>query len=323
MNEYNVTVIIPVYNVERYLKDCIDSVVNQTLGNIEVLLVDDGSTDTSGDICDQYAKEHGFIKAFHKKNGGQGSARNFAIQYVSGEYIYFLDSDDWIVENALERLYYESKKNELDLIAFSADVFYDDDTLVEKNRFDYQRINNIGVVCSGVESLKKAIAANEYMTSVCLRLYNTEYYKKNNFLFDENYIHEDEDFGFLSYMLADRVEIISDSLYKRRVRANSTMTGRTTVKSVDGYYNAWSNLDKFRKSTEDAEKKELCERKMLDYSCAVFDMYHLTDRKTKKIIHKKCKCMCQSVSGNNVPKKFKIARFSLKMCDWLLTVMKK
>lgn len=266
MDNIRISVIIPVYNVEKYLKDCIDSVVNQTLGNIEVLLVDDGSTDTSGDICDQYAKEHGFIKAFHKKNGGQGSARNFAIQYVSGEYIYFLDSDDWIVENALERLYYESKKNELDLIAFSADVFYDDDTLAEKNRFDYQRINNIGVVCSGVESLKKAIAANEYMTSVCLRLYNTEYYKKNNFLFDENYIHEDEDFGFLSYMLADRVEIISDSLYKRRVRANSTMTGRTTVKSVDGYYNAWSNLDKFRKSTEDAEKKELCERKMLDYS---------------------------------------------------------
>lgn len=323
MKNYNVTVIIPVYNVEKYLKECIDSVINQTLGNVEVILIDDGSTDTSGDICDQYAKEYDFIRAFHKKNGGQGSARNFAIQYVLGEYIYFLDSDDWIVENALERLYYEAKKNALDLIVFSADVFYDDDTLAEKNSFDYQRISNIGVVSNGVDSLKAAIAANEYMTSVCLRLYNTEYYKKNKFLFDENYIHEDEDFGFLSYMLADRVEIISDSLYRRRVRANSTMTGRTTVKSVDGYYNAWCNLDKFCKLAEDYDKKTLCERKMLDYTCAVFDMYHLTDKKTKRLIYKKCKHMCQNASGNNVPKKIKIARFSLKICDWLLIIMRK
>lgn len=91
-----VSVIVPIYNVEKYLSKCIESIINQTLSNIEIILINDGSTDSSGVIADNYAKNDSRIKVIHKKNGGQGSARNIGIELASGEYIGFVDSDDWI-----------------------------------------------------------------------------------------------------------------------------------------------------------------------------------------------------------------------------------
>ena len=89
-----VSVIIPVYNVEKYLEECIDSVLNQTCQNIEIILVDDGSTDSSGQICDKYAENNKHICVIHQKNGGLSDARNAGFLRAGGEYVYFLDSDD-------------------------------------------------------------------------------------------------------------------------------------------------------------------------------------------------------------------------------------
>ena len=94
-----ISVIIPVYNVEKYLKRCLDSVINQTYKNLEIILVDDGSTDTSGKICDEYAKIDSRIKVIHKFNGGLSSARNVGIEHASGSFISFIDSDDWVGDN--------------------------------------------------------------------------------------------------------------------------------------------------------------------------------------------------------------------------------
>ena len=99
-----ISIIIPIYNVEKYLKRCLDSVVNQTYKYIEIILVNDGSPDNCGKICDEYAKIDSRIKVIHKENGGLSSARNAALDIVSGEYIMFVDSDDWIFENSLEQL---------------------------------------------------------------------------------------------------------------------------------------------------------------------------------------------------------------------------
>lgn len=99
-----ISVIIPVYNVEEYIIRCLDSVVSQTYKNIEVLLVDDGSTDRSGEICDKYAKEYNFINVYHQKNGGQSVARNYAIDRAKGEYYIFVDSDDYIESDMIESL---------------------------------------------------------------------------------------------------------------------------------------------------------------------------------------------------------------------------
>lgn len=97
-----ISIIVPVYNVEKYLRKCIDSVLAQTYTDWELLLIDDGSTDSSGKICDEYAKTDDRIKTFHKNNGGSSSARNQGIKLATGEWIYFLDSDDWIIPSCFE-----------------------------------------------------------------------------------------------------------------------------------------------------------------------------------------------------------------------------
>ena len=100
----NVSIIIPIYNVEQYLRRCVDSVLQQTLENIEIILVDDGSPDNCPLICDQYKAQDNRVKVVHKKNGGLSSARNAGLKIATGEYILFLDSDDWIEPETAEEL---------------------------------------------------------------------------------------------------------------------------------------------------------------------------------------------------------------------------
>ena len=100
-----ISVIVPVYNTEAYLHKCIDSILNQSFTNFELLLVDDGSTDKSGQICDEYAKNDSRIKVFHKNNEGISATREFAIQHATGDYIQFIDSDDWIEPNMIEEMF--------------------------------------------------------------------------------------------------------------------------------------------------------------------------------------------------------------------------
>ena len=107
-----ISVVVPVYNVEKYLRKCIDSIINQTYKNLEIILVDDGSPDKCGEICDEYAKKDDRIKVIHKKNAGVSSARNDGIDNATGEYIIFVDSDDWLEDNAIEIMV--DKLNEYD-----------------------------------------------------------------------------------------------------------------------------------------------------------------------------------------------------------------
>lgn len=115
---YKISVIIPVYNVEKYLRKCIDSVLCQKGIVFEIILVDDGSTDSSAFICDKYIEKYENIKVIHKKNEGLGYARNSGLEIASGEYIFFLDSDDWIVKGTLKTLYTLAKKNDADMVCF-------------------------------------------------------------------------------------------------------------------------------------------------------------------------------------------------------------
>ena len=113
-----VSVIIPVYNVESYLRKCVDSIIGQTLINIEIILVDDGSTDRSGSICDEYRRQDGRIQVIHKANGGLSSARNVGIDAASAPYIMFLDSDDWAEPGFCEIPYDAAVDTNSDLVIF-------------------------------------------------------------------------------------------------------------------------------------------------------------------------------------------------------------
>lgn len=129
-----VSVIVPIYNVEKYLQKCIESIINQTLKEIEIILVNDGSTDSSGLIADSYAKKDDRIKIIHKKNGGQGEARNLGIDSATGEYIGFVDSDDWIDLNMYDELYNRAISKNVD-IAICGRRLYSEDGKLE-SQFD-------------------------------------------------------------------------------------------------------------------------------------------------------------------------------------------
>ena len=145
MEEALVSVIVPVYKVEQYLNKCVDSIINQTYKNLEIFLVDDGSMDNCPKMCDDYAKKDKRIKVIHKKNGGLSSARNAALDVFSGEYVTFVDSDDWIEKTYVEELYKAIKANDCDLAVCSVNrctesgeivkqsVFFNGDKKFEKN----------------------------------------------------------------------------------------------------------------------------------------------------------------------------------------------
>lgn len=124
-----VSIVVPVYNVEDYLEKCVDSIIGQTYQNLEIILVDDGSNDSSGVICDQLKLKYNRIQVVHKVNGGLSSARNSGMEVATGEYMLFIDSDDYIKENTVERCVEAALENQADLVVFDMEYLYDDGTV--------------------------------------------------------------------------------------------------------------------------------------------------------------------------------------------------
>ena len=145
-NQALISVIIPVYNVENYLRECIESVLNQTFRDFEVILVDDGSTDSSGDICDEYVEKDERVTVIHQKNGGLSVARNTGLSEANGKYVYFLDSDDYISENALATLLNIAENDSSDIVFFDAVSFTDtDDFTVHQNYIRKNKYQTDGI----------------------------------------------------------------------------------------------------------------------------------------------------------------------------------
>lgn len=132
-NPFKISVIVPVYNVEKYLSRCIDSILSQTFTDFELLLVDDGSTDKSGEICDEYAKTDARIKVFHTENRGVSAARNLGIKEASADWISFVDSDDWVEDKYLSDLYGEGFSHDECIVCQS--VFMENESSPEKIKF--------------------------------------------------------------------------------------------------------------------------------------------------------------------------------------------
>ena len=221
-----VSVIVPVYNVERYLEKCVDSILSQTYKNIELILVDDGSTDKSSAICDEYEKRDPRVKVRHKQNGGQADARNQGIGMATGEYIGFIDSDDSAHPEMYEKLYRALSEQ-------GADLCLCDYKYVDDNGADYYRKNPITRgTFTGTEIMAKLQepAPSVYITPVN-RLYKREIF--DGLEFPVGKINEDAGIAYLVYDRAEKVVTIEDKLYYYLQRRGSTMHTRS-VRSYDG-----------------------------------------------------------------------------------------
>lgn len=186
-DNYLISVIVPVYQVENYLERCIDSILKQTYDNFEIILIDDGSKDESSNICDRYAQKDSRIRVFHKKNGGLASARNKGIEEAKGDWYCFIDSDDYIKEDYLEYLLYLCIKNNADIACCNYDIVYEGISNIDKNiKLDQQKKNQI----YSSEEFTYLLVCDKIANYAWNKLYKATLWK--NVRFDENYrIYED------------------------------------------------------------------------------------------------------------------------------------
>lgn len=218
-----ISVIIPVYNVEHYLGDCVESALNQSYKNLEILLIDDGSTDNSGKICDEYSKKDNRIKVFHKKNGGAASAKNFGVKKAVGKFICFIDSDDIVEKDYVEYLYSLISKENADL---SIGCY-----TVKSNNKEYNiGKNQIDSILSSKDCLKKLLLDDGITVSLCAKLYKKNILK--SIYFPENFMYEDDATMYSIIMKCKTISYGNKSIYTYYIRNNSVMTKDFTDKRL-------------------------------------------------------------------------------------------
>lgn len=217
-----ISIIIPIYKVEAYLNECIASVVNQTYKNLEIILVDDGSPDRCPDMCDEWAKKDERIKVIHKANGGLSDARNAGLKVARGQYIGFVDSDDWISSNMYERLLEVIEEEKADICACSliTEILDQSSPLYLKS-----------IIGTAKQILPLIYQDTKYMVCAVNKLYRKECWI--NFEFPKGKLCED---AFTAYYLVDqagKIVQIRDPLYHYRIRENSIMTSTFSNKRMD------------------------------------------------------------------------------------------
>lgn len=223
------SVVVPVYNVEKYLDRCVESLVNQSYREIEIILVDDGSTDSSGEMCDDYCKKHKNIKAIHKKNGGLASARNEGMKYAEGEYIAFVDSDDWVEKNTYEILCEKVKNENPDIINFGYQKVLDNKVIQKEyaafteDKYDENKIRRI-ILPDSIARERAFCQVNlPVQLSACMCVYKRKFLINNNIMFESERIVLSEDWLFNIRCLcrAKKMVILHDILYNYDTRGDS------------------------------------------------------------------------------------------------------
>lgn len=219
-----VSIIIPVFNSEDYLRECLDSVLNQTYKNIEIILVNDGSTDNSAKILKKYALENDNIVLINQNNHGQSFARNVGLDYAKGKYIYFLDSDDYILSDMIRQLITKMEKYNLEIIRFGGKSFTDHHQYKkEMNRYDYKDKFDKNKLYKKEEFLNACKEA--YTPSPVLYITKRDVLLKNNIKFDLDLKKfEDEIFTLTLFLNIRKAMYEPNIYYMRRYRPDSLMT---------------------------------------------------------------------------------------------------
>lgn len=251
MSTPKVSVIIPIYNTELYVKDAILSITNQTLKEIEIILINDGSTDNSSQIIELLACSDDRIQLYNQENQGQSVARNLGISKATGKYLYFMDSDDLLELDALECCYNKCDADELDFVFFDADIISDNDEL--NIPYDYFRPEIKEITYKGIELFEWLVNSEQYRSALCLSFISKKFLDKIGLTFYPGIIHEDELFSTIIYLEARKVGRINKPYFKRRLRTNSTITNEFSWKNIIGYNTSTDELKKRYKNKKEQQ----------------------------------------------------------------------
>lgn len=297
------SVIIPVYNTEPYLKECIESVFNQTQQEMEVIAINDGSTDDSWNILLEMKKKYPELMILSQENHGLGYTRNVGIERAQGEYIYFLDSDDYILENTLETCYEFASKNALDIVLFDAVNFMDlpSHKLIYPNPHDrHEIISERQEVFSGINFLEKYYP-KLYEPEAWLVYCSLKFIKKNGIKFLPKVYYEDNEFYCRIMSLADKVMYIPQMFYQRRCRENSITGSKFDIKKAQDYIHVVRAITDLRqlnngKGWSILRKIDLNLLTHVAYMCAKNDLYNKEKRLSTWILETEIMILGQQIA---------------------------
>lgn len=298
-----VSIIIPVYNVKKYLEKCITSVQQQSYSKLQIILVDDGSTDGSSVICDYYAKKDNRIKVIHKTNGGLSSARNVGLEHATGDFLAFVDSDDYIESDMIERLLEQAIENNVDIVQCGINyVCEKGNILSKKNCEEYKYETNSEIL--------EAFFEEKISVMVWNKIYRTEYIKDIRMIEGKN--NEDNMYTIDVLIRTNKVICIPEAFYNYTQRANSITKTSFTDKKLDSIYAGQYVInvcEKYKPEYVIHAKINLC---LIDYYL-YFDLLHskvTNNKKYKEIIILNFKenynCVKETMEFRKLKKKNKI-----------------
>lgn len=219
------SIILPIYNVEKYLRPCIDSILSQTYKDYEIILVDDGSKDLSGHICDEYGEKYAYVKVLHKPNGGLSDARNYGLSYAKGDYVFFIDSDDYLIDDEVLSKLVEKSKSKPDVIAFKSVKWFESTgklgTCTDKLQVSSPNL-------AATEMYLELIDRDTYYNSAWSKVIRRTLLTDNNIEFERGLLGEDNDWYYKVVRYVNTLELLDEPLYVYRQRAGSITTTSST-----------------------------------------------------------------------------------------------
>lgn len=282
-----ISIIIPVYNVSKYLETCLESVINQSYQDLEILLIDDGSTDNSGKICEVYSEKFANVYTYHKKNGGLSDARNFGLTKCTGSYIYFLDSDDWIRGNTIEILYNLMKEYKADISESQYEKVLD-----ENHKYTYDEKIKINVY-TGLEASYNLRSYKENQVVSWNKLYKKELFDNIKFPFGK--YHEDEFTTYKLLLICNKVVVTNQKLYFYRQTPNSIINKEYSMKRLD-IFEAYEESINFYK---DRNLPELAYLTLYNYLNLIYENHILAKKTNNQEIYIKIRKVYYKVLREN------------------------
>jgi len=246
-----ISIIMPVYNTEAYLKECLDSILHQAFRDIELICVDDESTDGSLAVLRAYEAADSRVRAIAMPHGGQSAARNRGMREARGKYVYFMDSDDKLADGALETMYALIEERGVDVLYFDGEAFFDTEELaaaygVYARR--YKRPRAYREVVTGAELFTRMSKDNAYWVSPCLQIMRRDYMRSIGLQFQEGILFEDNISSLECMLQAGRASHENAVLFQRRIRENSTVTIARGFRHFYGYFACWIRMTAFASS---------------------------------------------------------------------------
>lgn len=263
MSQPVVSVIVPTYNVERYVEACLASILNQTYESIELIVIDDGSTDTTPYLLKQHPGDFRLI--LNQENKKQGAARNEGLAQATGKYILFVDADDLLVPEAVQVLVAVAEREQADLVRFNADVIQQHlhpDTAV--NQYNFSHVLEEEVLYTGKQLW--SVLRKSYHPSPCLYMTKRAVLMEENVRFPEGIIHEDEWFTLKLFTVVGSMSYVNQALYQRRYRLASTMTDRSNLqklRSFESYKEILHRMTELYHELEQPAERKFVKRQML------------------------------------------------------------